>query len=71
MFTGLIFVLAIAVQFGSIGSRNVISSLAKPYERSTVPIQDFTNLNMYYPPNGYPSAAYYYGGKGLSFFVIG
>uniref|UniRef100_A0A7C9D7R6 YTH domain-containing family protein n=1 Tax=Opuntia streptacantha TaxID=393608 RepID=A0A7C9D7R6_OPUST len=49
-------------KFGSIGSRNVISSLAKPYERSTVPIQDFTNLNMYYPPNGYPSAAYYYGG---------
>lgn len=49
-------------KFGSIGARNVISSLAKPYERSTVPIQDFTNLNMYYSPNGYPSAAYYYGG---------
>lgn len=26
-----------------------------------MPIQDFTNLNMYYPHNGYPSA-YYYGG---------
>ncbi|KAL2923221.1 YTH domain-containing family protein 2 [Bienertia sinuspersici] len=49
-------------KFGSIGSRNAINSMAKPYERSTVPIQDFTNLNMYYPPNGYPSAPYYYGG---------
>lgn len=49
-------------KFGSIDSRNSISSMAKPYERSTMPIQDFTNVGMYYPPNGYPSAAYYYGG---------
>ncbi|KNA15503.1 hypothetical protein SOVF_097600 [Spinacia oleracea] len=47
-------------KFGSIGSRNVINSLAKPYERSTMPIQEYANLNMYYQ-NGYPSAPYYYG----------
>lgn len=57
------------MQFGSIGSRNAINSLAKPYERSAVPIQDFANMNMYYPPNGYPSAPFYYGGKVLACFV--
>ncbi|XP_021741245.1 uncharacterized protein LOC110707533 [Chenopodium quinoa] len=48
-------------KFGSIGSRNVINSLAKPYERSTIPIQDYANLSMYYQHNGYPSAPFFYG----------
>ncbi|CAO2831905.1 unnamed protein product [Amaranthus hypochondriacus] len=47
-------------KFGSLDSRTGISSMAKPYERSTMPVQDLTNLNMYYSTNGYTS--YYPGG---------
>ncbi|KAK9725669.1 hypothetical protein RND81_05G161400 [Saponaria officinalis] len=46
-------------KFGSYASRNPINSLAKPYERSATPFQDYSNLNMYYPPGSY---SYYYGG---------
>ncbi|GMH08244.1 hypothetical protein Nepgr_010084 [Nepenthes gracilis] len=49
-------------QFGSVGSRNWLNGLGTPFERSTTPIQDFTNLSTYYALHGYPSAAYYYGG---------
>ncbi|KAL9240202.1 hypothetical protein vseg_014448 [Gypsophila vaccaria] len=46
-------------KFGSYASRNPINSLAKPYERSTTPFQDYSSLSMYYPPGSY---SYYYGG---------
>ncbi|XP_074307054.1 YTH domain-containing protein ECT4-like isoform X2 [Silene latifolia] len=46
-------------KFGSYASRNTINSLAKPYERSAIPFQDYNSLSMYYPAGGYP---YYYGG---------
>ncbi|KAH9603340.1 hypothetical protein KSS87_012986 [Heliosperma pusillum] len=45
-------------KFGSYASRNSINSLAKPYERSTTPVQDYNGLNMYYPPGAY---SYYFG----------
>ncbi|CAO2831904.1 unnamed protein product [Amaranthus hypochondriacus] len=48
-------------KFGSLDSRTGISSMAKPYERSTVPIPDYTNLNLFYPTNGY-TYPYYLGG---------
>ncbi|KAL9232991.1 hypothetical protein vseg_008038 [Gypsophila vaccaria] len=46
-------------KYGSYASRTPINSLAKPYERSTTPIQDYNGLNMYYPPGAY---SYYFGG---------
>ncbi|KAL8143495.1 hypothetical protein V2J09_016527 [Rumex salicifolius] len=51
-------------KFGSVGSINMVNGLAKPFERSTPtpPLQDYSNLNTYYAPHGYPSAAYYYQG---------
>ncbi|GAB4843720.1 hypothetical protein Ancab_013685 [Ancistrocladus abbreviatus] len=50
-------------KFGSIGSGNMLNGLGKPFERSTTPIQDYTNMTTYYAPHGYhPSAGYYYGG---------
>jgi len=46
------------------GSINMVNGLAKPFERATPtpPLQDYSNLNTYYAPHGYPSAAYYYQG---------
>ncbi|XAR59919.1 hypothetical protein NMG60_11033099 [Bertholletia excelsa] len=46
----------------SIDSGNATNGQIQPYERSMTPIlQDFMDPAMCYLPNGYPSAAYYYG----------
>ncbi|KAK4762882.1 hypothetical protein SAY86_008650 [Trapa natans] len=50
-------------QYGSVDSGNAPNGHVPPYERSLTPIlHDFTDPSMCYIPNGYPSAAYYFGG---------
>lgn len=51
-----------AKKFSSIGSGNMINGLAKPFERSTTPVQGHVNLSTYYAPPAYSSNPYYYEG---------
>lgn len=49
--------------YGSVDSGNAPNGHIPPYERSLTPqLHDFDPA-MCYLPSGYPSAAYYYGGK--------
>lgn len=50
-------------QYGSIDSGNAVNGQI-PSDRSVTPLSsDFMDQSFSYLPNGYPSAAYYYGGK--------
>lgn len=51
-------------QYGSVDPGNAPNGHVPPYDRSLTPLlHDFTDPNMCYIPNGYPSTAYYFGGK--------
>lgn len=51
-------------QYGSVDSANAANGQIPTLERSVTPLlQDFMDPSMCFVPNGYPSTAYYYGGK--------
>ena len=52
------------MQNGSVDSGNAANGQIPSYDRSVTPVlQYFIDPTMCYLPNGYPSTAYYYGGK--------
>lgn len=53
-----------AIQYGSVDATNAANGQIPSSERSVTPLlQDFMDPSMCFVPNGYPSTAYYYGGR--------
>lgn len=53
-----------ANQYGSVDVANAANGQMPSSERSVTPLlQDFMDPSVCFVPNGYPSTAYYYGGK--------
>jgi hypothetical protein len=53
-----------ANQYGSVDSGNATNGQIPSFERSVTPLlPEFIDPSMCYVPNGYPTTAYYYGGK--------